>query len=84
MTLREGNREYFYKKLDEHFPGLRRKYVEEFGSEYSVMSKNTKELSREFYDFCVKFRIASNNEEIFRYMHRFDQKQKFVQLSLFD
>ena len=23
LTLREGDREYFYKKLDEHFPGLR-------------------------------------------------------------
>jgi DNA repair photolyase len=24
MTLREGNREYFYSKLDKHFPGLKK------------------------------------------------------------
>ncbi|MCF0106610.1 MAG: hypothetical protein HUJ53_07600 [Holdemanella sp.] len=27
LTLREGNREYFYQKLDEHFPGLKEKYI---------------------------------------------------------
>ena len=27
VTLRDGNREYFYKKLDEHFPGLKEKYI---------------------------------------------------------
>lgn len=83
MTLRQGNREFFFKKLDEHFPGLKKKYIEEFGSRYSVMSKNNSELSRLFYDTCNKYSITANNEEIFRYIHKFEKKEEFTQLSLF-
>ena len=28
VTLRDGDRQYFYEKLEQHFPGLRRKYIE--------------------------------------------------------
>ena len=36
MTLRSGNREYFYEKLDEHFPGLREIYEKKFGNSYGI------------------------------------------------
>ena len=31
VTLRDGDRQYFYRKLDAHFPGLREKYVKTYG-----------------------------------------------------
>ena len=44
MTLRDGDRQYYYKKLDEHFPGLKEKYINEFGNNYSIPSPNNKQL----------------------------------------
>ena len=34
LTLREGNREYFYAALDRHFPGLRERYEQRFVNYY--------------------------------------------------
>ena len=34
LTLRAGNREYFYEKLDKHFPGLKEKYHKKYGYSY--------------------------------------------------
>ena len=48
LTLREGNREYFYKKLDEHFPGLRRRYEKTYGDAYECLSGNNERLMRFF------------------------------------
>ncbi|MDE5546185.1 MAG: radical SAM protein, partial [Anaeroplasmataceae bacterium] len=51
LTLREGNREYFYQKLDEHFPKLKKQYMNEFKNNYICNSKYHKYL----YDFFLKF-----------------------------
>ena len=48
MTLREGSRDYFYKKLDLHFPGMKEKYIEQYGNQYQCSVPNWKELSRIF------------------------------------
>ena len=34
VTLRAGNREYFYSKLDEYFPGMKKRYIRRFGNSY--------------------------------------------------
>ena len=44
MTLRRGNREYYYKKLDELFPGLKKKYMHAYGMSYGIKSPNSKKL----------------------------------------
>ena len=31
LTLREGDREYYYDKLDKYFPGLKNKYIKRYG-----------------------------------------------------
>ena len=82
MTLREGNREYFYSKLDEHFPGLRKVYEKKYGYNYSVTSDNNDALMKLFYGFCEKHRIICNNDALFEYMRTFVEK-KGSQLSLF-
>jgi len=84
LTLREGNREYFYRKLDEHFPGLKEVYQRKYGSSYQVMSEHSDALMRIFYEECRKHQIVCDNGEIFRYLHRFEQRQSAEQLSLFE
>lgn len=82
MTLREGNREYFYSKLDEHFPGMKERYVKEFGDSYSITSPNNMELSTAFHSFCESNGIMHDNGRIFAYLNELDDK-KTVQTSLF-
>ena len=52
VTLREGNREFFYSKLDQHFPGLKEKYIHKYGNSYILSSLQNKHLMRIFYQVC--------------------------------
>ncbi|GHV86713.1 radical SAM protein [Spirochaetia bacterium] len=83
LTLREGDREYFYQKLDEHFPGLKQRYQQKYGNSYQVMSDNDRELSKLFYDVCAQHNIVCNNDELFKYMHDFEDKKMAAQFDLF-
>ncbi len=83
LTLRDGDREYFYKKLDKHFPGLKQKYIKKFGNSYEVMSDNNEKLMNMFYSECKKHGIVSNNDELFKYMRTFEDKQQEAQVSMF-
>lgn len=80
MTLREGDREYFYTALDRHFPGLKDKYQQEYGYRYNVTSDNNEQLMQVFYRECQRHYIMSDNEKIFEFMHTLHEKDK--QLSL--
>ncbi len=83
VTLREGDREYFYQKLDEHFPGLKAKYIKMYGERYSVESPNNLELMKLFTQICQEHHILSIPNEVFAYLREFDEKQAFEQLTLF-
>ncbi len=83
LTLRDGNREYFYSKLDEHFPGLKQKYQKKYGLSYELKSDNDKILRAIFHSECEKHGIVSSNDEIFKYLHTFEDKQQAEQLSMF-
>ncbi len=83
LTLREGNREYFYKQLDRLFPGLKEKYIKTYGYRYEAGSPNNKELMRLFHQRCSLNGIMHNNDQIFRYLQEFEEKEKGVQMSLF-
>jgi len=84
VTMREGNREYFYEKLDEHFPGMKAKYQQRFGDSYELGSDNSRQLMRFFYSECRKNNITCNNDEIFKYLRAFEDKSEASQMSLFD
>jgi DNA repair photolyase len=81
MTLREGNREYYYKQLDNHFPGMKERYIREFGSSYSCMSPNNPLLMSVFQRACEEHGILWKTDEVFAYINEFEQKER--QLSLF-
>ena len=82
LTLREGDREYFYRQLDRHFPGLKERYVREYGDRYEIPSPRGGELMRLFHDTCEKNGVMHDNDEIFAYLHRFEEREPFGQLSL--
>ena len=84
VTLRDGDRQYFYRKLDEHFPGLKETYIRKFGSAYEVPSPNRNYLKELVRQECKKQGIVCDANQLFEYMHLYEDKQAGEQLSLFD
>ena len=82
MTLREGNREYYYRALDRHFPGLRSRYQQQYANAYAVNSPHKEQLMRMFHDECEKYGVLHDPDACFRFIAQIPEKQ--VQLSLFD
>lgn len=80
LTLREGNREYFYEKLDHHFPGLKDRYMKEFGNSYSIPSPNSEELMNLFFKRTSRNNLLNNPREIFEYLNDFPQKSRQTKL----
>lgn len=81
VTLRSGNREYFYNQLDRHFPGMKERYIQTFGNAYICNSPNHERLMTIFTDVCKQNNILSTPDEIFSYMRSYESKSE--QLSLF-
>ena len=84
MTLREGNREYFYAKLDELFKGVKAKYIRAFGNSYEAPSPNSRALTELFNRRCDSAGILRDNNKIFKYLHEYPSGEKFEQFSFFD
>ncbi|MCL1814912.1 MAG: radical SAM protein [Treponema sp.] len=64
MTLRAGNREYYYKKLDVLFPGIKEKYIKRFGERYSCSSPKAKTLFSIFSEECSRLGLRCNMKDI--------------------
>lgn len=84
LTLRDGSREYFYRQLDRRFPGLKERYIREYGDRYEVPSPHSDELMRLFHHTCGQNGIMHDNDEIFAYLRHFEEKEPFGQLSLWE
>lgn len=84
LTLREGNREYFYAQLDRHFPGLEERYIREFGNRYEVNSPRNADLMTLFHSTCEKAGMMHDIKGIFRYLHEFEEKEEYPQISFFE
>lgn len=83
LTLRDGNRQYFYKKLDESFPGLKNRYIEKYGSNYVLESENNRQLMDLFYKKTAENNILNKPDDVFRYLRDFPNKDKFRQSTLY-
>lgn len=83
VTLREGDREYFYQKLDEHFPGMKSKYHRKYGYAYEIASDHNRELMSILRKTCAQHGIKYDAEEIFQYLQEFPENKGYEQLSLF-
>ena len=82
LTLREGDREYYYAALDKHFTGLKAQYIRRYGSAYELPSPNAPELRAVFRKICAENGMLSTPEACFAFMQ--ELPEKYTQLSLFD
>ncbi len=82
MTLRDGDREYFYAALDKYFPGMKEKYIRTFGSAYEIPSPNEKRLNEIFMKRCSENGIVTGKDRLFGYLN--DLPERFEQLSILD
>lgn len=81
VTMREGNREHFYQKLDAHFPDMKQRYMHAFGNSYECHSPNNARLMSLFQSECRRHGMLYRPDEVFAYLHQFETKQR--QLTLF-
>lgn len=81
VTMRDGNREYFYNELDKSFKGKKEEYIKAFGNSYGCNSPNYKNLMKIFKETCEKENILYKINDVFEYLQKFEEKDG--QLSLF-
>ncbi len=84
LTLREGNRAYFYKQLDRLFPGLKELYMEKYADQYVIESPNSRRLMQLFHETCSARHMVHQNEQIFTYLQTFEEKGSAEQLTLWN
>lgn len=82
LTLREGDREYYYAALDRYFPGMKQQYIRSFGNTYELPSPHAKDLMALVRRICKENGIMYTPEDCFRYMRGLPEKQ--TQISIFD
>lgn len=83
LTLREGDREYYYQALDRHFPGMKEQYHKKYGYSYELPSERERELKALFKRRCDENGIVHDRDQIFCYLHDFPADKGYEQLSLF-
>lgn len=81
VTLREGNREYFYNQLDRKFPNIKKEYIKNYGNSYVCSCKNYKTLNKIFIETCEKHSIMYKTKDIFDYLEKYEEKDR--QISFF-
>jgi len=81
MTLREGCREYYYRALDRHFPGLSDRYRRTYGNAYEVASSRSGRLMARFHETCEKYGLLHEPEQCFAYLRELPEPDG--QMSLF-
>ncbi|MCI9412065.1 MAG: radical SAM protein [Eubacterium sp.] len=77
LTLREGNREYFYSQLDRLFPHLKEKYIRTYGMQYQISSPRNDMLMKIFHQLCENNGIVHDNNRIFEYLCSFEEKSSY-------
>lgn len=80
VTLREGNREYFYQQLDAYFPGMKARYIKYYGDSYVCTSPHNTRLLEILRTVCEKHGILWGTDQVFHYLQQFEQKR--AQLTL--
>lgn len=77
LTLREGNREYFYSALeraalrDSRFAGMKERYQKTFGYSYMATSPRNKELMARLARLCAEKKIMLGTDSVFKWMEGF-------------
>lgn len=83
LTLREGDREYYYENLDHQFPGLRGKYVRTYGNAYELPSPHSRVLMKQLHSVCRSHGMLHTPQDCFRYLQEYEDKSGYEQITLF-
>lgn len=75
LTLRDGDRQYFYKQLDKNFPGLKQKYIQTFHNNYELPCPDSKKIIENTRKLCIENRILLDGE-VFNYMRDFPTEKE--------
>lgn len=67
LTLRDGDREYFYSRLDKHFPNMKERYIYTYGNSYQLTSSNNNVLMNRISEVCRNHGIMFGVENVFSY-----------------
>jgi DNA repair photolyase len=81
MTLRSGNREYYYEKLDKFFPDVKEKYIKQYGTRYQCTSQKAKSLWRVFKEECQSCDLLSDMRGI---IHTYKSGYESRQMDMFN
>ena len=81
VTLRQNQREWFYQKLDEEYPGVKAKYISQYGNAYECRPPKAKALFALFRQECDKLGLLYKMEEIIK---AYKSGYSDPQISLFD
>lgn len=80
MTLRDGDRQYYYKKLQEHFPGLITQYMDTYGNDFEVRPQTSDKLIKLLHETCKEHGIVYDQERLSTYLRGFEDKLAGKQL----
>ena len=80
VTLRENQRDYYFQKLDEYFPGIKKKYIEKYGDSYNCASHNEKDLYKIYINECKRLGLLYKMEDI---IDGYKGVNSYEQISLF-
>jgi len=83
LTLRDGDRQYYYQQLDNHFPGLKERYIKKYGNAYEIPTPNNQKLLQLLKTTCKNYGIICDTNAVFTYMHTLKEKKTKEQLLLF-
>ena len=83
LTLREGDREYYYEKLDSYFPGLKNRYIRKYGNSYELKVPDEERLYKLLTSYCTANNIEYRPERLFKYLYTFKDKICGEEVSLF-
>lgn len=82
LTLRPGNREYFYAQLERHFPGVKQRYQKKYGNLYNIDSDRNALLMQIFHETCARYGIESDPRRVFEYLRQFESREESRQMPL--
>lgn len=82
LTLRPGNREYFYAQLERHFPGVKQRYQKKYGNLYNIDSDRNALLMQIFHETCARYGIESDPRRVFEYLRQFEGREESRQMPL--
>ncbi len=84
LTLRDGDRQYFYEKLNRHFPGMKERYIRRYGDAYELPVPDHARLMEIVRQECEKSGMEWRTDSLFEYMRKFEDKNAGEQMTLFD